>query len=195
MSAPRTLGAAARSFFRFGSPRLLAAQLAAAIAARPLLGALGKGDLVVVGVVAAYWPIQEWILHKYALHAKPVRVFGVEIELPPARTHRRHHEDPLDPKATLLPTATIALLIPVNVALWSALAPARGVACTGIAALGGAALAYEWIHFLTHTAYKPRTAWFRAVRRQHMWHHQRDEQRWFGFVVPKLDDWLGTGGR
>jgi hypothetical protein len=192
---PRTLGAAARSFFRFGSPRLLAVQLVVAAGARPLLGGIGVADLVVVGGVAAYWPIQEWVLHRWALHAKPARVFGRTIELPSARAHRLHHEAPLDPRLTLLPTSTIAVLVPIHVALWSTLAPSAAIACTGIAALGAAALLYEWIHFLTHTAYKPRSAWFRDVRRRHMWHHQRDPHRWFGFVVPRLDDWLGPGGR
>ena len=192
---PRTLGAAARSFFRFGSPRLLACQLVVAVGVRPLLGKIGAADVIVVAAVAAYWPIQEWVLHRWALHGRPVSVRGRTMELPPARAHRLHHEAPLDPRFTLLPTSTIAVLVPIHVALWSALAPSAAVACSGIAALGSAALLYEWIHFLTHTAYKPRSAWFRAVRRQHMWHHQRDPRRWFGFVVPRLDDWLGTGGR
>lgn len=185
--APRTLLGAARDFFRYGSPRLLGAQLAVALLARPFLGRLGIGDAVVVGAVAAYWPIQEWMMHKYLLHSKR-EFFWV-------RAHQRHHEDTFDQRLTLLPTPLIAMLVPIHVGLWWTLAPSRAIAVTGIAALGGAALLYEWIHFLTHTAYRPKSAWFREVRTRHMWHHQRDAERWFGFVVPKLDDWLGTGGR
>ncbi len=191
---PRSLGAAARSFFRFGSPRLLAAQLLGAVAFRPLLGGFGKADAAIVAAVAVYWPLQEWIAHKFLLHAKPMRVFGRDIELAAARVHRMHHEDPLDPGLSLLPTRTILILMPIHIGLWCALAPSRSAACTGIAVFGGATLLYEWIHFLTHTAHKPRSAWFREVRTRHMWHHQRDPQRWFGFVMPRLDDWLGTGG-
>lgn len=190
---PRTLRDAAASFLRFGSPRLLAAQLVIAVAARPFLGRIGKRDVAVAAAVAAYWPLQEWVLHRYVLHGKAVTILDREVETPAARAHRRHHDDPLDPAATLLPASTIAILVPLHVALWSKLAPSRAVACSGIAALGGAALLYEWIHFLTHTGYRPRSAWFRDVRRRHMWHHQRDSARWFGFVVPRLDDWLGTG--
>jgi hypothetical protein len=190
---PRTLRAAATAFFRFGSPRLLAAQLVAAIVVRPLLGRATALDAAIVAGVAAYWPLQEWVLHKYVLHAGPIRFRGRLIEMGAARGHRRHHESPLDLAATLLPTWTIALLIPIHVALWIAVAP-RAAACTGIASLGAAALLYEWIHFLTHTAYRPRSAWFGDVKRRHMAHHQRDPQRWFGFIVPRLDDWLGTGG-
>ncbi len=191
---PRTLPAAARSFFRFGSPRLLAAQLVAALALRPFLGPPGKTEVLIVLGVALYWPLQEWIAHKFILHAKPIRIFGRDIELAAARVHRKHHEDPLDPGLSLLPTRTIAFLVPIHVGLWLALAPSSAVACSGIAIFGGATLVYEWIHFLTHTAHKPKTAWFREVRTRHMWHHQRDPQRWFGFVLPRLDDWLGTGG-
>jgi len=191
---PRTLGAAAAAFFTFGSPRLLAVQLVVAVALRPLLGAPTWRDLAVVVGVAAYWPLQEWVLHKYVLHAAPLRLGSRVFESGAARAHRRHHESPLDLQATLLHTWTIAVLIPIHVGLWTLLAP-RGVACTGVMCLGGAALLYEWIHFLTHTAVRPRSAWFGEVKRRHMAHHQRDPRRWFGFVVPRLDDWLGTGGQ
>jgi hypothetical protein len=189
---PRTLPASARAFFGFGSPRLLAMQVVAALVVRPFLGRPSALDLAVVAAVAVYWPFQEWFLHKYVLHAPPFRFGARRIENGAARGHRLHHESPLDLGKTVLPTWTIALLVPIHVALWTSLAP-RAAACTGIAALGAAALLYEWIHFLTHTAHRPRSAWFREVKRRHMAHHQRDPQRWFGFMVPRLDDWLGTG--
>lgn len=187
MRTLRTLRSVAAKFFAYGSPRLLGAQLVAALVARSVLGRPTVGDLVVAGAVAAYWPLQEWALHRWVLHAKG--------SFAAARTHRKHHEDPFDAQATLLPTSMIAIMIPIHVGLWWTLAPTHAIAVTGIACLGGAALAYEWIHFLTHTGYRPRTAWFREVKTRHMWHHQRDSQRWFGFAVPKIDDWLGTGGR
>lgn len=96
-------------------------------------------------------------------------------------------------QTTLLPTRLIAVLVPIHVLLWAALAPSAAVACTGILCLGVAALSYEWIHFVTHTAYRPRTAWLREVKRRHLAHHYRDPQRWFAFAVPAVDDWLGTG--
>lgn len=190
---PRTLGAAAAAFFTFGSPRLLLAQLACAIALRPFLGRPTALDAAILLGVVVYWPLQEWVAHKYVLHGRPIRLGSRVIESGAARAHRRHHENPLDLRATLLPASTIALLIPIHIALWGLAAP-RAAACTGVVCFGGAALLYEWIHFLTHTAYRPRGAWFGEVKRRHMAHHQRDPQRWFGFVMPRLDDWLGTGG-
>ena len=193
-AVPRTLRGAFVSFMRFGSPRLLTTQLVLALALRPFLERPALLDAAVVTGVALYWPLQEWVLHKFVLHAAPIRIGRRVFETGAARGHRRHHEAPLDLPATLLPTWTIAVLIPIHVALWCWVAP-RALACTGIACLGAAALGYEWIHFLTHTAYRPRGAWFGEVKRRHMAHHQRDPRRWFGFTVPRLDDWLGTGGR
>ena len=191
---PRTLREAARSFFSFGSPRILGAQLACALLVRPLLGRPKLADAVVLAGVAAYWPVQEWILHKYVLHGRPIKIGSWVWESAPAQAHRRHHDKPLEPKSTLLPAWTIATLVPLHLVLWKAIAPSRSVACTGVIALGAAALSYEWIHFLTHTAYRPHTAWFRAVKRRHLAHHFRDAQRWFAFAVPSVDEWLGTGG-
>lgn len=191
---PRSLAEVARSFFSFGSPRLLATQLACALAARAFLGRPGVGDVIVLAGVAAYWPVQEWVLHRFVLHAAPIRIGRFVIESGAARAHRAHHDRPLEPATTLLPTWTIAVLIPMHLALWKTIAPTRAIACTGVIALGAAALAYEWIHFMTHTAYRPRTRWFREVKRRHLAHHFRDPQRWFAFAVPAVDDWLGTGG-
>jgi sterol desaturase/sphingolipid hydroxylase (fatty acid hydroxylase superfamily) len=166
---------------------MLAFQVVIALAVRPFFGRPSWADAIVVAAVATYWPLQEWILHKSVLHGKRDDFI--------TRAHERHHQDPLDMRATLLPPLLIAILIPLHVVLWVAFAPTKAIACTGIASLGAAALSYEWIHFLTHAAYRPRTRWFARVKRHHMAHHQRDPQRWFAFVVPRIDDWLGTGDR
>jgi hypothetical protein len=189
---PRTLRSAFGAFLAFGSPRLLTLQLVIAVVLRPFLGPPSVLDAVIALGVVAYWPLQEWVLHRYVLHAKPLRFGSRVFESGAARGHRLHHEAPLDARKTVLPTWTIALLVPIHIALWNLALP-RAAACTGVVCLGAAALLYEWIHFLTHTAYRPRSAWFGEVKRRHMAHHQRDPQRWFGFVVPRLDDWLGTG--
>lgn len=190
---PRTLAEVARAFFSFGSPRLLAAQAVCALVARSFLGGPRVSDVIVAGAVAAYWPVQEWVLHRFVLHAPPIRVGRFVIENGAARGHRRHHEEPMCQASTLLPTWLIATLIPAHVLLWTTLAPTKTVACTGILCLGTAALGYEWIHFLTHTAYRPTSKWFREVKRRHLAHHFRDPSRWFAFAIPAVDDWLGTG--
>lgn len=193
LSHLRSLREIARAFFSFGSPRLLGAQLLVAAASRPFVGPPSVWDLVVIVGVAVYWPLQEWWLHKVLLHARPRRVLGRSIELGAARTHGYHHAHPTCAASTLLPTSTVAVLVPIHLALWMCLAPTRGAACTGIVALGAAALLYEWIHFLTHSAYRPTSSWFGEVKRRHMLHHHKSPDRYFAFVVPSVDDWMGTG--
>ena len=163
------------------------------MALRPFLGRPTLAEALVIAGVAAYWPIQEWVLHRHVLHARPLRFGRITYETLAARTHKTHHDAPLEPKTTLLPTWTIATLIPLHLLLWGLIAPTRGFACSGIIALGAAALFYEWIHFLTHTAYRPTSNWFRRVKKRHLAHHFHDSSRWFAFAVPSVDDWFGTG--
>ena len=45
---------------------------------------------------------------------------------------------------------------PVVVAVWWVALP-TGPALTGMASMAAAALVYEWVHYLTHTPYRPRS--------------------------------------
>jgi hypothetical protein len=62
------------------------------------------------------------------------------------------------------------------------------------AALAGYALVgvYEWIHYLIHTAYVPRTAVYRRVWRNHRLHHFKNERYWHGITNTVADRVLGT---
>ena len=51
------------------------------------------------------------------------------------------------------------------------------------------AFAYEWIHYLTHTAYRPRGALYRGMWRYHRLHHFKNENYWQK-DQPKLDEIL-----
>jgi hypothetical protein len=192
-----TLGGAARLFFRFPTPRLLLGYALALGAVRASLaalgyGALGLGDALVALGVAIYWPLQEWTLHAWLLHLRPRTLFGVRIDPIFARYHRYHHEHPWVLERTFLPTRVLIPLLPVNVLVWWLAAPTLGVALTGMAAMAVAALVYEWTHYLTHTPYRPRSAYYARVHKNHMLHHFRDDQAWFAFTAPWLDRVLRT---
>jgi hypothetical protein len=189
-----TLFGVARAFLRYGSPRILTAQFFVALVVRCFLPAPSLRDAVVVLAVVVYWPLQEWFLHWGVLHAKPRRIGSRMFDSRAAKKHRDHHERPHVLGTALLPTPTILLLVVVHLVFWRLVAPTAAVGCTGVIALGGAALLYEWIHFSTHTAYKPKTRYFRTVRINHLMHHFRNEGHWYSFTLPALDDWLGTGG-
>ena len=189
----RDLRAAASLFFAHESPRLLGLQVVIAVLGRLWLAAPpDRLEWILLAAIALYWPIQEYALHRWVLHARPTSVAGFTIDTIAARYHRRHHEEPWSLHFTFLPPPMVGLLIPIHVLLWRSLTPSWETALTGIAAFGGAALMYEWVHFLTHTAYRPRTRWMRDVTRRHRWHHFKHEQLWFAFVVPAVDGAFGT---
>ena len=53
-------------------------------------------------------------------------------------------------------------------------------------------LAYEWVHFLIHTDYKPRRAAYHRLYTGHRLHHYRNENYWFGVSRRRGDRMLGT---
>ena len=187
--AVTTLRDAAAMFFSKPGPRRIATYAAGAWALRVALGRPRAGDLAVTAAVAAWWPLQEWLAHKYLLHLEPVE--GRRDPLF-ARRHRAHHVEPREIDLTLLPTEVLDIAMPVNVALWLLLLGGRRSAVTGMAAVATMALVYEWTHLLVHTGYKPKGEFFKKVRRNHRLHHYRSEKNWLGFTLPLVDELLGT---
>ena len=55
-----------------------------------------------------------------------------------------------------------------------------------------AALMYEWVHYLTHTNYKPKTKYVQRIFRNHRLHHFKHEAYWHAFTVPFVDTVFGT---
>ena len=59
---------------------------------------------------------------------------------------------------------------------------------TGYVAVG----IYEWTHFLIHTAYRPRSRYYRTIWRNHRLHHFKNERYWHGITQNLSDRVLGT---
>jgi hypothetical protein len=188
----RTLPGALRLFFRFGSPRVLGLSLLVWTVARLFAPAPGAADLVAVVATALYWPFQEWLLHVALLHWQPRTIFGYRVDPAPARVHRWHHKHPHVAEGVFLPVSTLLGLTVINAAMWWVLL-SPGTALTTLMATTAAALLYEWVHFMAHIPYTPRTAYLRAVCLHHRLHHFKNDRYWFAFTVPAIDRWLGTG--
>jgi len=186
------LGEAARRFLEHTGPRLLVGQALVLWVLRARDRRLDAIDVATAAGVVAYWPVQEWVAHRYILHAPPRRLGDRTIDLAVARHHRRHHADPWNPEHTLLPLWFLAIAGPVHVLAWKALVRDRRRALTGMACFTTATIVYEWIHFLTHTSHRPRRSWYRTLQRRHRLHHFKDEHLWLGFTVPYVDDLMGT---
>ncbi len=200
----RSLGDAFAVFRRFGSPKVLAAGLTLAIAARvaAALGGLagfGRWDLAAIATVAALVPFVEWFVHRVVLHLRPFHLGRFLVD--PGVGHREHHDNPrsvnrvvlraVDAAVFQLVNAAVAVVV-VGVPLAMLGRPALGPSLTAIAAAVVALSHYEWSHFLFHTAYRPRTARYRRLKANHARHHFRDERAWLGITSNLGDRALGT---
>jgi hypothetical protein len=195
----RTLHQALLVFMQHPSPRILAAQLVVLLRIRMhLLAAAGLSSLtwwdllIPLLTFLVLWPLQEWVLHKYVLHLRPRELWGRRFDPYFAKKHRDHHVDPWYIPDLFLPTRVLVPLIPpVHLLLWLVM-PTPELAVTAMLAYVAAALHYEWVHYLSHTSVAPRTEWFRRVRRNHRYHHFKNEHYWYGFTVPLVDTVLGS---
>jgi hypothetical protein len=190
-----------RAFTRYPSPKLIGAAIAAAAALRIALGSWSWRDLAVPVLLVASEPFTEWLIHVYLLHARPIRFGGRRYDLLAAREHRAHHRAPAELDGVLIPTYAIAIFLPLIAVLAAALSfPAHALlggdqlagATTGVLAAYAILGTYEWVHFLIHTAYRPRRAYYKAIWRNHRLHHFKNERYWFGVTSNLGDKVLGT---
>ncbi|MEH3138681.1 MAG: sterol desaturase family protein [Mycobacterium kyogaense] len=188
-----TLGDAAREFLRHPSPWLIGTTLAVAVTARLRLGEWSWADAVVPVVMLAVFPFFEWVVHVCILHWKPRRVAGLRIDSLLARKHREHHVDPRDVALIFIPWPALLWVLPVSVAIALLAFPSTASGLTFLTFLTVLGLCYEWCHYLVHSDYKPKTAVFRAVWRNHRQHHFKNEHYWFTVTsAGTADRVLGT---
>jgi len=196
-----TLADCFRAFGSHVSPWIIGGALAVALVARIAAGGWSWRDpLIAVALVAAE-PFTEWVIHVYLLHSRPVRIGGRPFDLPAAREHREHHEQPADLDGVLVPTPVIVAAVPLIAlaafGLGFVLNPVIGGdreagTLTGILAAYAILAGYEWCHFLIHSPYIPRGRWYAHVRRSHRLHHYKNERYWFGVTSDVGDRVLGT---
>jgi len=190
---PASLREALPVFLRHGSPRILIAALVLALGARLSLGGWSPWDLVPAAVVFAYWPLQEWLIHVFILHARPFRLFGRSVDFRVPRKHRAHHRDPWRLDLLFIPMHSFLYSVPLLAVLWLSLAPTRALALTGLSIHLALTLHYEWVHFLIHTRVSPRSRAYQRLWRNHRRHHFKNEHFWYGVTMLAGDRLLGTG--
>jgi len=198
---PLTLSDCFRSFVKRPSPPLLVSAIVAALLLRLLQGQWSWRDAVMALGLLAVTPFVEWAIHVYLLHCPPLRVLGLRIELPSAREHRLHHADPSLLEELLLPVYGVLIFLPaiafVNWALSFPIhlllgGPRLAYATTGMLTAYVILCSYEWVHYLIHTPYRPRSRWYRAIWRNHRLHHYKNERYWFGVTSTIGDRAIGT---
>ncbi|MBV9090583.1 MAG: sterol desaturase family protein [Mycobacteriaceae bacterium] len=174
-----TLGDASREFWRHPSPWLIGATLAAASAARIALGDWQITDALIPAVMVAVFPFFEWVVHVFILHWRPRRVAGLTIDPLLAYKHRQHHLDPRNVPLIFIPWRALLRLLPLAVGVALLGFPRPGLGLTFLVLITVLGLCYEWCHYLIHSDYKPKTAAYRAIWRNHRQHHYKNEHYWF----------------
>jgi hypothetical protein len=189
----RSVHQALQVFMQYPTPRILATKLAILIRIRIHLASFTWWDVLIpIAIVLVLWPVQEWFVHKFVLHLRPRELWGRRFDPMFAKKHRDHHADPSYLPDAFLPTRVLVPLIPPTLALWWLVMPTPELAVTAMLAYVAAALHYEWVHYLCHTNVVPQTSWFRRVRRNHRYHHYKNERHWYGFTVPLVDTLFGS---
>ncbi|MEZ4454258.1 MAG: sterol desaturase family protein [Nannocystaceae bacterium] len=180
-------------FLRYSSPILLISLTTLALGVRLWLGHFSVWDLVIVGALVASQPFVEWLIHVFILHFKPRTIAGLKIDLHAARLHRAHHRAPWQLSLIFIPKLTGVIGLLLAAGFWGAiLLPNYFLFSTAMFGTISLALFYEWIHYLTHTNYRPRRAFYRKLWRYHRLHHFKNEHFWMGVTGHLGDRLLGT---
>ena len=155
------------------------AWLSGLVALQPLMIALG----------ALLFYLSEYGMHRFAFHAPPVPWPWLR-----KLQHRLHYDHHVEPNRLDLLFLPIWFLVP-NLALASALVGLLFGTAAAFSALFGMMLAilhYEWVHYVAHIPYRPRTRLGRWIKQYHLRHHFVSEKHWFGVSNPSLDGLFGT---
>jgi hypothetical protein len=179
-----TLGQAWSEFVRHPSPWMIGSFLLAAVVARVAVSISGQDggawwELLVPAGLIALFPVIEWVIHVAILHWRPRSLGPVTIDSLLARDHRAHHADPRDLPLVFIPWRALLWLLPAYVAVAFLAMPTTSSALTLLVSVYGIKAGYEWTHYLVHSDYRPRSAWYRSVWRNHRLHHYKNEHYWF----------------
>jgi hypothetical protein len=175
----QSLGQAWGQFWRHPSPWLIGGFLLGAIAYRATLPTFGWTELIVPVALVVFFPVIEWVIHVVILHWRPRKVGGVPVDSLLSRKHRAHHADPRVLPLVFIPWQVELWLLPSYVVVALLAFPGQAVGATFLVAVGALMFNYEWVHYLVHSDYRPRTRAFRAVWRNHRLHHYKNEHYWF----------------
>jgi len=186
---PRTISGAIRRFF-FGKdigPILVVASLISLIHSRFVLlpfSPLSFNDMNVLVISVIFWWFQEHIMHEKILHSEQ-DWFGKSI-------HQEHHDKPYFHVSIDSPELIMGWLLVVHILLRLTLAYPLALSATIGYAVAG--LFYEWAHYIVHTRVKPtkKNSLLAIMRANHIRHHVINQNYWFAFSVPAIDDIFGT---
>src|SRR5579863_1503147 len=138
--------------------------------------------LILLGALLFY--LSEYGMHRFAFHAPPVP--WPWLRRMQHRLHYDHHVEPNRLDLLFLPLWFLAPNLAITTGL---LALIFGLEPSASALFGImlAILHYEWVHYVAHIPYQPRTRLGRWIKQYHLRHHFISEKFWFGVSNPSMD--------
>ncbi|MGG2066281.1 sterol desaturase family protein [Bacillus sp. S14(2024)] len=131
---------------------------------------------VIAGII--FYTINEYVTHRFLFHLKPPKnPFLLKIL---KRLHYDHHVYPNDLKLLFLPVwyslpgFTIYLFIVYGITSSITVTLSFGIGMIFML------LVYEWKHYIAHRPIRPMTPYGRWLKKQHILHHYKNENYWFG---------------
>ncbi|GAA0160500.1 hydroxylase [Lithospermum erythrorhizon] len=140
---------------------------------------------ILTGILA--WTLLEYSLHRFIFHIKATSYWACTFHY---LIHGCHHKHPMDSLRLVFPPAATAILLPPLWGLTRLLAPEH----ISYALLGGGLLGYvmyDCTHYYIHHG-KPSTGEFHHLKRYHMNHHFKIQDKGFGITSTFWDKVFGT---
>lgn len=180
---PHAIREAGAIFFIQQSPRKLLWFIIYLAVSRLLLGDIGLRDIILGTELILLTPFAEVLFHVIVLHHRG--------NSSAARHHRLHHLQPNQLGPILIPLSLYGWL-PYVIALVSfAILRDLRLTFTAMTLIAIGVLLYEWCHYIIHTpTIKLKNGYARMLRRNHLSHHNTDENDHWEVMGPGLVDFL-----
>ncbi|MBV8645248.1 MAG: sterol desaturase family protein [Candidatus Eremiobacteraeota bacterium] len=174
------------SFWRHGSNTvLLLGALALVVLFATHVLAFAPASVLALVIGALVFFISEYTTHRFLLHAAPQKnAFVLRLQ---HRLHYDHHVDPARLDLLFLPLWFALPVAALTLAIYFAVT--RDWSTSGALLLGSVLglVWYEWVHYVAHIPYVPKTPFGRWMKKYHLWHHFKNERLWFGVTNPSMD--------
>ena len=178
--------AAFASFWRHGSNTvllLIALTLTALFAAHVL--AFAPRSILLLAIGAAVFFVSEYTTHRFLLHAAPQQnAFVLRLQ---HRLHYDHHVNPSELRLLFLPVWFVIPVAALTLAIYFAVTRSWSASCALLLGSVLGLLWYEWVHYVAHIPFVPKTPFGRWIKKYHLWHHFKNERMWFGVTNPSMD--------
>jgi 4-hydroxysphinganine ceramide fatty acyl 2-hydroxylase len=171
------------TFLRHGSNAVLVVGLLAAFVA--FTAGWFTFSLIGATIGALVFFVSEYTTHRFLFHSQPAKMpWLLKLQ------HRLHYDHHIDPPKLELLFLPLWFVVPTTLLYYCVyLAIVRNASLAFSLAFGSVCtlLYYEWVHYVAHIPFTPKTAFGRYVKKYHLWHHFKNEHFWYGVTNPSMD--------